>query len=121
MRLAEQRCVVLATITPRCDGLIEADEDTEPRCQVLKAIKDQLDAASWIYNAQFTSKAGEELAKFLIDTSDGAFCKVGIFSGGSEAMEGCIKLARQYWSVRICFRCACLINSIEIRVEVKEP
>ncbi|KAI6113129.1 hypothetical protein F5141DRAFT_1188308 [Pisolithus sp. B1] len=57
--------------------------------KVIQAIKDQLDT--------LTLKPAEELAKFLVDTSDGAFELVAFASGGSEAVEAVIKLARQYY------------------------
>ena len=44
---------------------------------------------------QLSNEPAEELAKFLCDSSDGAFDLVGFASGGSEAMEGVIKLATQ--------------------------
>lgn len=65
--------------------------------KVIEAIKDQLDTLTYIYNMQLSSKPAEELAKFLVDSSDGAFELVAFASGGSEAMEAVIKLARQYY------------------------
>ena len=44
---------------------------------------------------QLSNEPAEELAKLLCDSSNGAFDLVGFASGGSEAMEGVIKLARQ--------------------------
>lgn len=46
---------------------------------------------------QLSSQPAEELAKYIVSSSKGAFELVGIVSGGSEAMEGVIKLARQYF------------------------
>ncbi|KAF9221474.1 hypothetical protein BS17DRAFT_758087 [Gyrodon lividus] len=65
--------------------------------KVIKALKDQLDTLSYVYNMQLSSKPAEELAKLLIDTSNGAFELVAFASGGSEAMEAVMKLARQYF------------------------
>ncbi|KAF9245359.1 hypothetical protein BU15DRAFT_85677 [Melanogaster broomeanus] len=65
--------------------------------KVIKAIKDQLDTLTYVYNMQLSTKPAEELAKLLIDTSNGAFELVAFASGGSEAMEAVIKLARQYF------------------------
>ncbi|KAJ7600918.1 PLP-dependent transferase [Mycena floridula] len=64
---------------------------------VVKAIKDQVDKLSYVYNMQLSNEPAEELAKFLIDQSEGAFELCGFVSGGSEAMEGVMKLARQYY------------------------
>lgn len=44
---------------------------------------------------QLSNEPAEELAKFIIDSSKGAFEACGFVSGGSEAMEAVIKLARQ--------------------------
>ncbi|KAG8927606.1 hypothetical protein FRC01_007181 [Tulasnella sp. 417] len=65
--------------------------------RVIKAIKDQAEKMSYIYNAQCSNEPAEELAHLLIEQSKGAFALVGFVSGGSEAMEGVIKLARQYF------------------------
>ncbi|KAI6126478.1 PLP-dependent transferase [Pisolithus croceorrhizus] len=65
--------------------------------KVIQAIKDQLDTLTYVYNMQLSSEPAEELAKFLVDTSDGAFELVAFASGGSEAVEAVIKLARQYY------------------------
>ncbi|KAH7913854.1 hypothetical protein BJ138DRAFT_1177757 [Hygrophoropsis aurantiaca] len=65
--------------------------------KVIKAIKEQLDTLTYIYNMQLSSKPAEELAKLLVETSGGAFEMVSFASGGSEAMEAVVKLARQYY------------------------
>lgn len=48
-----------------------------------------------VYNMQLSNEPAEELAKILIDSGNGAFDLCGFVSGGSEAMEAVIKLARQ--------------------------
>ncbi|KAF8449163.1 hypothetical protein L210DRAFT_3609574 [Boletus edulis BED1] len=65
--------------------------------KVIAAIKEQLDTLTYVYNMQLSSNPAEELAKFLVDSSNGAFELVAFSSGGSEAMEAVIKLARQYF------------------------
>ncbi|KAG1831365.1 hypothetical protein EV424DRAFT_1525835 [Suillus variegatus] len=65
--------------------------------KVVKALKDQIDVMSYVYNMQLSSPPAEELAKLLVDTSDGAFEQVAFLSGGSEAMETVVKLSRQYY------------------------
>ncbi|KAL0953367.1 hypothetical protein HGRIS_004604 [Hohenbuehelia grisea] len=62
-----------------------------------QAIKDQVDRLAYVYNMQLSNEPAEELAKLLVDGSNGAFALCGFVSGGSEAMEGVIKLARQYF------------------------
>lgn len=50
-----------------------------------------------MYNMQLTNEPAEALAEQLVRSSGGAFELAGFVSGGSEAMEGVIKLARQYF------------------------
>ncbi|TDL21827.1 PLP-dependent transferase [Rickenella mellea] len=64
---------------------------------VIEAIKAQADELTYVYNMQLSNGPAEELAKFLIESGKGAFGLCGFVSGGSEAMEGAIKLARQYF------------------------
>ncbi|KAJ3479147.1 hypothetical protein NLI96_g9263 [Meripilus lineatus] len=64
---------------------------------VTKAMKDQIDTVSYVYNMQLSNKPAEELAKYMVSTGKGAFESVVFVSGGSEAMEAVLKLARQYF------------------------
>lgn len=64
---------------------------------VKQAIKDQVEKVSYVYNMQLSNEPAEELAQLLVNTGNGAFAMCGFVSGGSEAMEAVIKLARQYW------------------------
>ncbi|KAH8077869.1 pyridoxal phosphate-dependent transferase [Cristinia sonorae] len=65
--------------------------------EVKKAIKEQVDKLSYVYNMQLSNQPAEELARYLVNTGNGAFALCGFVSGGSEAMEACIKMARQYF------------------------
>ncbi|KAK7685829.1 hypothetical protein QCA50_011175 [Cerrena zonata] len=65
--------------------------------EVKQAIKDQVDSLSYVYNMQLSNLPAEELGRYLISTGNGAFEQVVFVSGGSEAMEASIKLARQYY------------------------
>ncbi|THU92737.1 hypothetical protein K435DRAFT_671560 [Dendrothele bispora CBS 962.96] len=64
---------------------------------VKKAITDQLDRLPYVYSMQLSNEPAEKLAKILTSSANNAFELVGFVSGGSEAMEGVIKLARQYF------------------------
>ncbi|KAJ7274348.1 pyridoxal phosphate-dependent transferase [Mycena haematopus] len=65
---------------------------------VNKALKEQIDRGlSYVYNMQLSNQPAEELAALITESSNGAFELCGFASGGSEAMEGVIKLARQYF------------------------
>ncbi|KAK6348501.1 hypothetical protein TWF718_006291 [Orbilia javanica] len=64
--------------------------------EVHKAIIDQMQKISYVYSGHNTTQPAEDLAAFLIQESQGAFAKVLINSGGSEATETAMKIVRQY-------------------------
>ncbi len=63
---------------------------------VIAAIKTQVDNLSFAHTGFFTSAPAEELADLLIGLAPDGLDKVYFVSGGSEAMEAALKLARQY-------------------------
>ncbi|QDH24377.1 aspartate aminotransferase family protein [Neokomagataea tanensis] len=63
---------------------------------VVEAIKEQLDSLAYAHTRFFTSLPAEELASLLIAHAPEGLEKVYLVSGGSEAVESAIKLARQY-------------------------
>lgn len=65
--------------------------------KVSQAIRDQLDRLAWTHSSFFTSDAAERLADILIADAPGELDKVYFVTGGSEAVEAGIKLARQYY------------------------
>ncbi|MCV6601081.1 MAG: aminotransferase class III-fold pyridoxal phosphate-dependent enzyme, partial [Cohaesibacter sp.] len=64
---------------------------------VIKAIKDQLDQIAFAHTGFFTSKPAEALADKLIKHAPKGLDRVYLVSGGSEAVEAALKLARQYF------------------------
>lgn len=66
--------------------------------QVLAAMKAQMDSATFAYRLHFENSAAEELASAIADRMPEGLSKVFFVSGGSEAVESCIKFARQ-WAV----------------------
>ena len=64
---------------------------------ITSAIKAQLDTLAFAHTGFFTSEPAESLADLLIAHAPGKLDRVYLVSGGSEAMEAAIKLARQYW------------------------
>jgi len=66
---------------------------------VIRAIKEQLDAIPYAHTAFFTSEAAETLADFLVERARGLE-RVYFVSGGSEAVEAGLKMARQYYLER---------------------
>lgn len=65
--------------------------------KVTLAIKAQLDKLAFAHTGFLTSEPAEALADLLIAHAPGDLDQVYFVSGGSEATEAAIKLARQYW------------------------
>lgn len=65
--------------------------------QVLGAIQKQLSTIPYAHTGFFTSPAAEELADRLADKAPGPLNHVYLVSGGSEAVEAALKMARQYF------------------------
>ena len=64
---------------------------------VVEAIKAQLDRLPFAHTSFFSNEPMEALADELIRRSPKAFDRVYFVSGGSEAVEAALKLARQYF------------------------
>ena len=65
--------------------------------EIIEAIKAQLDRMEFAHTGFFNSEAAESLSDLLIENAPGNLDRVYLVSGGSEAMEAAIKLARQYY------------------------
>jgi adenosylmethionine-8-amino-7-oxononanoate aminotransferase len=68
--------------------------------EVIAAIKAQLDELPYAHTGFFTSTPAEQLADLLVSMSGDALDRVYFVSGGSEAVEAALKLARQYFVER---------------------
>jgi adenosylmethionine-8-amino-7-oxononanoate aminotransferase len=64
---------------------------------VLKALHAQLDRIAYAHTSFFTTDAAEELADRLIADAPEGIGHVYLVSGGSEAIEAALKMARQYF------------------------
>ncbi|HRO10031.1 aspartate aminotransferase family protein [Amaricoccus sp.] len=64
--------------------------------KVRAAIRGQLDSLAFAHTGFFTSEAAESLADRLAAEAPARLERVYLVSGGSEAMEAALKLARQY-------------------------
>jgi adenosylmethionine-8-amino-7-oxononanoate aminotransferase len=64
---------------------------------VINAIKAQLDEIAYAHTSFFTSDPAEKLSDKLISHAPDGIDRVYLVSGGSEAMEAALKLARQYF------------------------
>ena len=64
---------------------------------VTAAIKQQVDRIAFAHTGFFTSEPAEDLADLLVEHAPEGIDRVYLVSGGSEAVEAAIKLARQYF------------------------
>ncbi len=64
---------------------------------VLGALHAQLDALAYAHTGFFTSEPAERLADLLIEDAPSGLERVYLVSGGSEAVEAALKMARQYF------------------------
>jgi adenosylmethionine-8-amino-7-oxononanoate aminotransferase len=64
---------------------------------VLAAMNKQLDALAYAHTSFFTTEAAERLADRLIEDAPPGLSHVYLVSGGSEAIEAALKMARQYF------------------------
>lgn len=65
--------------------------------KVVEAIARQQSEVSYCHSLFFSTSAGEDLGRILIDGTGGKMAKAFIVSSGSEAMEAAMKMARQYF------------------------
>jgi adenosylmethionine-8-amino-7-oxononanoate aminotransferase len=65
--------------------------------EVIAAMRRQLDALAYAHTAFFTTDAAERLADRLIEDAPPGMSHVCLVSGGSEAIEAALKMARQYF------------------------
>lgn len=64
--------------------------------EIIEAARCQSNEVSFIYNQQFTSPAQEHLAAELIEIAPPGFSRVRFATGGAEANETALRLARAY-------------------------
>lgn len=65
--------------------------------EVRAAMHAQIDRLAYAHTSFFTTEVAEELADQLIDTAPAGMSHVYFVSGGSEAVEAALKMARQYF------------------------
>lgn len=64
---------------------------------IKQAISQQLDSLPFVHSGFFTTEVAEKLAEKLVQLSPEPLNHVYLVSGGSEAVESALKLARQYF------------------------
>jgi adenosylmethionine-8-amino-7-oxononanoate aminotransferase len=67
------------------------------RVEITEALRDAGDQISFVYNGAFTHPWQESLARLILDVAPPGMSAVYFVSGGSEANETAMKLARQYF------------------------
>lgn len=65
--------------------------------EVIAAVREQVGALAFAHTGFFTSEPAEALAETLIGAAPPGLARVFYTSGGSEACEAALKLARQYF------------------------
>jgi adenosylmethionine-8-amino-7-oxononanoate aminotransferase len=64
---------------------------------VLRAMQSQMNQLAYAHTSFFTTEVAEELAETLIADAPKGMSHVYFISGGSEAIEAALKMARQYF------------------------
>ncbi|WP_447776802.1 aspartate aminotransferase family protein [Variovorax boronicumulans] len=65
--------------------------------EVMAAMHAQIDTLAYAHSSFFTSEVAEQLADELIGSAPDGMSHVYLVSGGSEAVESALKMARQYF------------------------
>ncbi|WP_346797821.1 aspartate aminotransferase family protein [Halomonas sp. Bachu 37] len=68
--------------------------------EVIEAIREQVGQLAYAHTSFFTTEPMEALADFLVERAPEGLSSVYFVSGGSEAVEAALKLARQYFIER---------------------
>ena len=68
--------------------------------EVIEAIREQVGRLAYAHTSFFTNEPMEALADFLVERAPAGLSSVYFVSGGSEAVEAALKLARQYFIER---------------------
>jgi len=63
--------------------------------RVLAAMRRQMEEATFAYRLHFENEAAETLARRIAGRMPSGLDRIFFVSGGSEAVESCLKLARQ--------------------------
>ena len=65
--------------------------------EVLAAMHRQIDQLAYVHTSFFTTEVAEQLAEQLVRTGPAGTSHAYLVSGGSEAVEAALKMARQYF------------------------
>lgn len=64
---------------------------------LVQVMANQAAKMPYAYHQLLGNQPGEDLARFLIDRSEGNFAAAAFLNSGSEAMEAALKMVRQFW------------------------
>jgi adenosylmethionine-8-amino-7-oxononanoate aminotransferase len=79
-----------------CSGAISVISIGHGVSEVAEAIAEQARVLSYVHSTQFRHPVAEELAARIVRWAPGSLNHACFYSGGSEAVEAAIKLARHY-------------------------
>lgn len=65
--------------------------------EVVAAAAKQMSQVSYVHTGSYTTGSAEDLAHMLLDGNTSGLEKALFVGSGSEAMDGAMKLGRQYW------------------------
>lgn len=65
--------------------------------RIQRAAQAQMEKIAFAYRTQFENEPANALSKYLVSLSPPHLNRVFLVNSGSEAVESCMKLARQYW------------------------
>jgi adenosylmethionine-8-amino-7-oxononanoate aminotransferase len=79
-----------------CSGAVSVISIGHGVREVADAIAEQAQSLAYVQSTQFRHAVGEELAERIVAFAPGNLNHVCFYSGGSEAIEAAVKLARQF-------------------------
>jgi adenosylmethionine-8-amino-7-oxononanoate aminotransferase len=83
-----------------CSGAISVISIGHGVREVAEAMATQARELAYVHSTQFRHRVGEELAATIAGHAPGSLDHVCFYSGGSEAIEAAVKLARHYHLLR---------------------
>jgi adenosylmethionine-8-amino-7-oxononanoate aminotransferase len=79
-----------------CSGALVANLG-HGREEVVRAMAEQAARLAYVHGGAFTTEPAETLARLVAELAPGDLNRVFLVSGGSEATETALKMARQFW------------------------
>jgi adenosylmethionine-8-amino-7-oxononanoate aminotransferase len=79
-----------------CSGALAANLG-HGREEVVRAMAEQAARLAYVHGGAFTTEPAETLARLVAELAPGDLNRVFLVSGGSEATETALKMARQFW------------------------